>query len=350
MNTTRSCWQNHLGLWAVLPSWFEQAVAHVTARRWDSAEQAAVWARRGDSRRIRSADDGAGADLEAGSAGFDPYGAEVSDSGDGIRTIEVAGPLMKAASKFGGTSTIGVRKALAEAVGTPAVRGIMLRIESPGGSVAGMAELVAAIAAADAAKPVYAHIDDLGASAALWAASQARRITANATAEVGSIGTLGVLYDQSEAAKMAGVRVLVIASGPNKGTGTPGAPILPEQLKPLEAYVRAAADLFVGDVARGRDLEGEALAAVTDGRTWISAEAKRLGLIDEVASFDAAMQSLRERVGAGADRSRVARRARAAVAVARASAASRIAAEAAVRAAERAARAALNVAEPAPGE
>jgi len=119
---------------------------------------------------------------------------------EGIAVIPLAGPLMKIDSKFGSTNTVRVRRALRAALADPDVRGILLHIDdSPGGTMAGTADLAAAVAAANLEKPVWAQIDDMGASAAYWVAAQARRIVANATAELGSIGVVAVLEDSSKA-------------------------------------------------------------------------------------------------------------------------------------------------------
>ncbi|MCC7085880.1 MAG: hypothetical protein IT427_12835, partial [Pirellulales bacterium] len=93
---------------------------------------------------------------------------------DGIATISLNGTLMKHAASLGmGTSTALARRLVRQAANDPQVRGIMLHIDSPGGTVAGTKELADEVATATQRKPVRAHISDLGASAAYWIASQA---------------------------------------------------------------------------------------------------------------------------------------------------------------------------------
>src|SRR5581483_9650939 len=110
------------------------------------------------------------------------------------------GMLMKGQSSMGGTSTVMARRDIRQAVADQDVAGILLAIDSPGGTVAGTDDLAAEVRQARTSKPVWAAIDDLGASAAYWVASQTQRVTVNSpTALVGSIGTLQVIRDLSAA-------------------------------------------------------------------------------------------------------------------------------------------------------
>lgn len=207
---------------------------------------------------------------------------------DQVAVLSITGSLMKQASSMsGGTSTAMVRKAINSLAADPEVGAIVLRIDSPGGTVAGTEELANAIAAANKKKPVYAFIEDLGASAAYWLASQAREISANATALVGSIGTYGVVQDVSAAAAMQGVKVHVVRAGEHKGTGVPGTPITNEQLNVMQERVDALNSHFLAGVASGRGMAMERVASLADGRVHIASEAQRLGLIDQVSSLDA---------------------------------------------------------------
>lgn len=205
-----------------------------------------------------------------------------------IAMIPIAGLLMKSASSLGGTSTVEARRQIRAAVADNSISSIALMIDSPGGSVSGTSDLADEVKAANASKPVYAFIEDLGASAAYWIASQASRIVANSdTAQVGSIGTLLVLYDQSEQAKKEGVRTIVIGTGPIKGAGTPGAAITPEQETYFREMVEAMQVSFDAAVRTGRKLSLQQLATVKTGGVFSAREALRLGLVDAIQSFDA---------------------------------------------------------------
>ena len=118
-----------------------------------------------------------------------------------LAIIQVAGPLTKTRGfiqdYFGGYSSGEIEAAVDDASDDPDVGGILLRIESPGGQVAGIPEAAAAVARAAAKKPVVAYCEDLCCSAAYWIASQASSVIANASAIVGSIGTYIALTDLS---------------------------------------------------------------------------------------------------------------------------------------------------------
>lgn len=221
------------------------------------------------------------------------------DVNDGIATIDIGGPLTKYASStqamFGGTSMILARKAIRDAVASERVRGIMLRIDSPGGTVAGTSDFGDEISAASARKPVWAYIEDLGASAAYWAASSAERIIANRNALIGSIGVLSVLYDSSEQAEKLGVKVHVLKTGFAKGTGVAGAPVSEEQLEDWQRHVDSLFGLFRDQVMRTRRMTQSDFDTVGTGQMWVAEEARALRLIDDVSGFDAAVRELRMR-------------------------------------------------------
>ncbi|MCZ6875535.1 MAG: S49 family peptidase, partial [bacterium] len=208
-----------------------------------------------------------------------------------------AGPITKHESLFsfffGGTSAEMTRQAVLYAVADDSVSAIMLKIDSPGGHVAGVQSLADTVFRARKSKAIHAHIDDLAASAAYWIGSQANTITANSTAEIGSIGTIAVVHDLSGAASAEGIKVHVITSRgaeTHKGAGVPGTEVTDVQLEELQQRVDDINAFFLRSVRRGRLLIGGKLDAVADGRVHIAGEAKKLGLIDQVMSFDAALR------------------------------------------------------------
>ena len=172
------------------------------------------------------------------------------------------------------------------------VESIIMHIDSPGGSVPGTAELANDVGKVNKEKPVTAHIDDLGASAAYWVASQAGRIVANATAEVGSIGTYAVITDSSGKAAAEGIRVHVISTGEKKGIGVPGTAMDESGLAYIRERVEALNAHFLLAVQGGRQLSDKRMSDLSDGRVVIASEAKKLGLIDGIQSLDDTLASL----------------------------------------------------------
>ncbi len=213
--------------------------------------------------------------------------------GQNVSVIDVKGTLMKGQPSFGGTSTVQLRREIRSAAQDQTVSGILLNIDSPGGTVAGTGDLAADIKAARKSKPVWAFVEDLGASAAYWAASQASQVYANShTALVGSIGTVLTVYDQSAAAESAGIKTLVFATGPLKGAGTPGAPVTEEQAAHFQRIVNETQTHFDAAVMKGRNLTASQLKDVRTGGVFPAAEALDRRLIDGIRSFDQTVEAL----------------------------------------------------------
>lgn len=256
---TPECASQHFAPWMIDEQWFRSAVEAVKS---GAMRPRADYG--GDSRPV--------------SLGYVNAG--------GVAVIPLAGPLMKRASKFGGSSSVEIRSAIRKAIQDDSIHSILLHVDSPGGTVAGTADLAADVRNANQRKPVYAHIEDLGASAAYWVASQARRVTANPTALIGSIGTMIRLTDESGKYAADGIKVHVVATGKYKGAGAEGAPITDEHLKMFQEEVNDLNEHFVKGVSEGRGMARARVEALADGRVHISSKAKEVGLIDEVRSLD----------------------------------------------------------------
>jgi len=208
----------------------------------------------------------------------------------GVAEIPVAGVLLKrvpAIFRRWGLEATGYSEIVADvkaALADKEVKVIRMRIESPGGQVAGVAEAGDAIYAARLEKNVTARIEDIGASAAYWLAAQANVISADRNAQVGSIGVYTVIADLSRAAEMQGVKIHVISSGEHKGAGVPGSPITDRQLDGMRAVINGMADNFIAAVAGGREVATEKVISWATGQVWLAADARAMGLIDSVES------------------------------------------------------------------
>jgi signal peptide peptidase SppA len=218
----------------------------------------------------------------------------IAMSAGGTAIIPLHGPIMKhdtlLGQLFGMTSIRAVQQALSQALAAEDVRRILFHVESPGGHVAGIHAFAEAVRQARRVKPVAAHIDDLGASAAYWAIAHADRITANAPAEIGSLRTMAITVDSSKNAIQRGYAVHVVTRAAYKGIGVEGTTLAPEHLAYIQDRVDYQDQFFLSAVRGGRQLDEGQLAAVTDGRVWGATEAKALRLIDEVRSYERALQ------------------------------------------------------------
>lgn len=231
------------------------------------------------------------------SAGRTVANARPSVSADrNIAVIPVVGLLTKygglLSQLFGGTSTVDLRSQLGQAADATDIDGILLYVDSPGGQSKGNDEAASAVAAAAKKKPVFAYIEDLGASAAIAVISGATKIFANAPALVGCIGTYSVMVDGSKAAEKSGHVVHVIKAGQFKGMGQYGTEVTDEQLAEAQRIVDSTNSFFLAAIARGRKMTMKQVQELADGRIHPAADAKKLGLIDGVQSFDETLRQL----------------------------------------------------------
>lgn len=214
-------------------------------------------------------------------------------NGSSVAVVKALGTLMKQRPSLGGTSTIDLRRQIRGAAADPNISGILLTIDSPGGTVSGTDDLARDIKAARRKKPIWAHIDDLGASAAYWLASQADVVYANSpTALVGSIGTIMTIYDVSAAAERDGIRALVFATGALKGAGARGTPVTEEQAAYFQSLVNASQESFDEAVRKGRGLTAAQLQDVRSGAIYPAPLAQEKRLIDGIRSLDATIEAL----------------------------------------------------------
>lgn len=223
-------------------------------------------------------------------------GAGASDrqaarSGNAIAVIPIHGVVAHRADSFeassGGTSTEYVGRLLQRAVADDGVAAILLDFDTPGGSVDGVPELAAAIAAAVKVKTVVAHVNALAASAGYWLASQCSEVVCTPSGAVGSIGVFMLTVDESEALAKAGIKVNAISAGDYKLEGAPWNPLSDEAKAFYQASVDAVYSNFLSAVAKGRGVSvSDVKKNYGQGRVLDAKDALKLGMIDRIATFD----------------------------------------------------------------
>jgi signal peptide peptidase SppA len=221
------------------------------------------------------------------------YAFPVTSSG--VAVLSISGVMMKhVGSLEDGTSTVRVRRHLRAAARDPQISGVMIVVDSPGGSVAGTRDLAEDIAAVARIKPVHVYVDGMCCSAAMWASSQASVISAGPDAIVGSIGTYMPVYDFSGWAKQEGIAVYLVKEGEFKGAGTPGTEITDEQLAEWKRTITSLNAQFVGQIATGLRISSKRAKELNDGRVHVGEEAKAMGLVTYVENIDAAMNRMED--------------------------------------------------------
>lgn len=206
---------------------------------------------------------------------------------DGIGIVSIDGPMMKhVASMSDNCSTVLIRREMIDLANDPAVKGIVVKLCTPGGTLAGNTELANSIQFARTKKPVWGYAADMVASAGYWVASQCERLETNEICMTGSIGTYCVVMDLSERAAKEGVKVHVIRAGAHKGAGVPGTPITDEQLAIANAEVSKLNEFFLQAVSTGRSMPIDRVRELATGQCWIGTDAVEQGLVDGVSKFD----------------------------------------------------------------
>lgn len=207
-----------------------------------------------------------------------------------VAVVPVVGPMFKAGwvEWFGGASTERGRARIDAAAADESIEAIFMLFDSGGGDVSGTDEFGEAVARAAAVKPVHAHADDgMMASAAYWVGSQATRVTASKTSDVGSIGVVASLLDISGALEEMGLVLHVVSTGPRKGLLAK-----PEVTEEALDYVAEMIDPlyreFLAAVKRGRGMPIAEVRRSADGSVWNAREALKRGLIDAVETRDEA--------------------------------------------------------------
>ena len=161
---------------------------------------------------------------------------------------------------------------------------VILSIESPGGTTTGAERLYDHIRKLAEKKPVVAVVGGMAASGGYIAAMGADRIVAQGNSLVGSIGVLFQFPNVAKLLDTVGVKMEEVKSSPLKASPNGYEPTSPEAREALAALVKDSFDWFKDLVRDRRDLNGESLAAVTDGRVFTGRQALSLKLIDALGS------------------------------------------------------------------
>ncbi|MEW5724570.1 MAG: signal peptide peptidase SppA [Thermodesulfobacteriota bacterium] len=169
------------------------------------------------------------------------------------------------------------------------IKAIIIRIDSPGGGVAATQEIYKEIRRTAVEKKVIASMGGLAASGGLYVASAADRIVANPATVTGSVGVIMQMVNLEELLGKVGFRPVVIKSGKYKDMGSAARPMTEEERALLQQVVDELHRQFVRDLARGRHLEEEKVAALADGRIFTGEQALALKLVDELGNFEDAV-------------------------------------------------------------
>jgi protease-4 len=180
----------------------------------------------------------------------------------------------------------------------PQIRGVILRIDSPGGAVAPAQEIYSEILKLRANhKTVYASMGAVAASGGYYIACAADYVLANPGTLTGSISAVMALNNIEELTKKVGVKPNIIKSGKFKDLGSPLRAMTPEEHILLQGVVNDVHEQFVQAIARGRGLPLSEINRIADGRIMTGQQALKLNLIDEVGGLEKTIDLLAKKIG-----------------------------------------------------
>ncbi|MGV0085682.1 signal peptide peptidase SppA [Rahnella aceris] len=176
----------------------------------------------------------------------------------------------------------------------PKVKAIVLRVNSPGGSVSASEVIRSELAAAKAAgKPVVVSMGGMAASGGYWISTPANYIIASPSTLTGSIGIFGVINTYQNTLDYAGVHTDGVATSPLADIASTKA-LPPEFSQMMQLNIENGYKTFLGLVADSRHKTPEQIDQIAQGHVWIGSDAKANGLVDELGDFDDAVKKAAE--------------------------------------------------------
>jgi protease-4 len=261
---------------------------------YDDDAQNAALARAGNGAKLVTMSDYVKVAKEGSSFSVGPRIALIQAAGD-IQEGSAGGGL------FGGNAVIAgddLSKAIRAAAGDKDVRAIVLRVDSPGGSVSASDQILDAVKKAQAAgKPVVVSMGGVAASGGYYISLSANRIVAEPGTITGSIGVLTGKVSIDRSLALAGVGSASVGVGRNALYDSEFQPYTPDQLAALNREVDAIYADFTAKVAKGRKLPLAQVQDIAKGRVWSGADGKAHGLVDELGGLWTATDAAKKLAG-----------------------------------------------------
>lgn len=245
---------------------------------------------------------GDGSDIMEFSDYASSQGERVGSGRDAIAIVGGEGAIVTGAGGgggFGGGSSIAsdaTAEAIYDAIEDNSVKAIVFRVSSPGGSPEASEQILAAVRAARAAgKPVVVSMGDYAASGGYWISSEADWIVAQPSTITGSIGVFGGKFVIADALARFGVDMRGLSvGGAYADAFSPAAEWTPAQRAAFSASMDRTYEEFVQRVSTGRRLPIGRVREIARGRVWTGAQAKTLGLVDQLGGLTEAIGKARE--------------------------------------------------------
>jgi protease-4 len=193
-----------------------------------------------------------------------------------------------------------IKEALTKAGSDARVQALVLRINSPGGTVTASDVLYHELRLFKKKKniPIIASIMDVGASGGYYVAMGADKIVAHPSAVTGSLGVIMLTMNAHGLLEKIGVQTAAITSGPRKDMGSPLRAMTDEERVIFQTVINSFYERFLGVIKEGRrNLTAEEIRKLADGRIYSGEQAKELGLVDSVGYLDDAVELAKRDAG-----------------------------------------------------
>lgn len=219
--------------------------------------------------------------------------------GNKIAIVKIQGAISSDSMKIPFQTSVATSSKIVEylksAEESKSIKGIILEINSPGGTVLASKDIADKVKSID--KPVVALIRDMGTSGGYWVASAADKIVADPMSVTGSIGVISAYLEFSELFEKYGITYEGLKSGELKDIGSPFKKLTDQERKVLQGKLDRIHEYFIKEVSANRKLSEADTRELATGVYFLGEEAKELGLVDYLGNRDLAINITKELAG-----------------------------------------------------
>ena len=216
--------------------------------------------------------------------------ASASTSRNQVAVVVAEGEIIDGSSSFGYVGSRDFVKTMKTMEEDTSVKAVVLRINSPGGSVLASDVMWNSIESLKKVKPIVASMSSVAASGGYYIATPCHYIFAQPTTITGSIGIFGILFDTDELMRKIGIESDVVKTAPSADFLNPRTSCLEAESIIMFKMLQKNYDSFLHKVSVGRGLKLDQVEKLSSGRVFVGTEASKNGLLDELGNLEAAIE------------------------------------------------------------
>lgn len=209
-----------------------------------------------------------------------------------VGLVVVEGPIVDGRGKPGTAGGDTITAELHRAKDDSNISAVVMRVDSPGGSVTASEKIRHAVLALQrAGKPVVVSMSDMGASGGYWISMNANQIWARASTITGSIGIFGIIPTFNKGLNKLGIHTDGVGTNRYSGALRPDMPMNPQVAQAVQSVINNGYQHFIHNVANARHMKVSQVNAIAEGHVWSGTAAKKLGLVDYLGGFNQAVKA-----------------------------------------------------------